>query len=146
MKSKMALAVTVLMVAVFSACSGGGDEEARASAEARCLPVPSVWGEHLEAGLTAEGRISILKLKMVESNDDLPWVFIGGMVTAPGMEEIMVWGASTTTLPTQEPLFVAADTLAAEFSVWDFPGRGSERFDSKFYDEIEAVSLCISAS
>ena len=107
----------------------------------RCYEAPDWLARQIESGLTAEGLFmgrSFEHVFVVDSNDDRPWHFIGGAMYAPGMDGIIgVWATSYLKEPA---LLVAADTIAAEFSVWDKPG--GRRFAAKFDDEIAAVGQC----
>ena len=55
----------------------------------RCLSAPQTIVSKLGFGLTVEGFNTHVKgVQMVESNDDRPWIFIGGEIVAPGMKGV----------------------------------------------------------
>ena len=109
----------------------------------RCYEAPDWIGRQIAMGLIAEGLFmqrSFQHVYIVDSNDDRPWHFIGGAMYAPGMDgEVGVWATSYLVEPA---LLVAADTMAAEFSVWDKLADGAG-FADKFDDEIAAVRQCV---
>ena len=109
----------------------------------RCYEAPDWLARQIESGLTAEGLFmerSFEHVVIVDNNDDRPWHFIGGAMYAPGMEGVV--GVWATAYLKQPALLVAANTMAAEFSVWDKPA-GGRSFASQFDDEIAAVKQCV---
>ena len=110
--------------------------------DSRCLPAPQAVVQKLSWGLTAEGfNTHVEGVQMVENNDDRPWIFIGAEIVAPGMEgERPVWATAYIDADGNAD-FLAANTMAEEFSVWDKSGAGG--FAPKFDDEIKAVKKCV---
>ena len=108
----------------------------------RCLSAPQTIVSKLGSGLTAEGFNTHVKgVQMVESNDDSPWIFIGGEIVAPGMKGVRpVWATAYIDADGNAD-FLAANTMADEFSVWNKSGAGG--FAPKFDDEIKAVKKCV---
>ena len=108
----------------------------------RCYEAPDWLAQQIEHGLTAEGLFmerSFEHVFIVDNNDDRPWHFIGGAMYAPGMNGVVgVW--ATEYLP--ESALVAADAMAAAFSVWGKPA-GGRNFAAKFNDEIATVRQCV---
>ena len=108
----------------------------------RCYEAPDWLGRQIGNGLTTEGLLMERDFKhvyIVDNNDGSPWHFIGGAMYAPGMDgEIAVWATSYLAEPA---LLLAADTMAAEFSIWDKSNAGE--FAPKFDDEIAAVKQCV---
>ena len=54
----------------------------------------------------------------------------------------MVWATASLSL-TNNPLLVATDSVSQEFSIWQLPNRGQDRFANKYNDEIAAVKACV---
>ena len=113
--------------------------------DSRCLPAPQAVVQKLSGGVTAEGfNTHVEGVQMVENNDDGPWIFIGAEIVAPGMEgQRPVWATAYIDADGNAD-FLAANTMAEEFSVWDKSGAGG--FASKFNDEIKAVKKCVDES
>ena len=120
------------------ACGGGPTVDT-----SRCYEAPEWVDQQIESGLTAHGLISQRSFEhvfIVDNNDDRLWHFIGGAIYAPGMKgEIAVWATAYLAEPA---LLVAADSMAAEFSVWGKPGDGAD-FAGQFNDEIATVEQCV---
>ncbi len=110
-------------------------------ASPRCYHAPSALIQQLNAGLTAYGDAQVIDVYVVDSNDDRPWRFIGGHLSGPGLGIEAVWATASLDLD-NSPLLVAAESMAAEFSIWDFPNRGESRFDAKYNDEITVAGQC----
>ena len=106
----------------------------------RCQPVPSSLTNTLLAGLTADGTTQISNVYAVKNNDGGPWTFIAGRVSAPGIDETLVWATASLDLD-NDPLLVATDSVSEEFSVWSLPG--GNRFASQFNDDMRAVRECV---
>ena len=108
----------------------------------RCMPAPQGIVRQLGYGLTAGGfNTHVEGVQMVKNNDDGPWIFIGAEIVAPGMKgERPVWATAYIDANGNAD-FLAANTMADEFSVWKKSGAGS--FASKFDDEIKAVKKCV---
>ncbi|MCE2463682.1 MAG: hypothetical protein J4F46_07225 [Dehalococcoidia bacterium] len=112
--------------------------------QSRCNPAPPELAAQIARGLTAGGSSCIERVYTVKNNDGRPWSFIGGAIYAPGMDgEVAVWATQSLDLDNQ-PILLAADTMAAEFSAWDFPSGGKDRFGDQFNDEIKAAKWCAS--
>lgn len=130
---------------VLFAVIGVGCTEAQLDGQdmARCLDAPQRVTWKLGTGITAEGfNTHVTGTQMVENNDGSPWTFISAEIVAPGMEgERPVW-ATAYIDPQGNADFLAVNTLASEFSVWDKPGGGND-FASKFDDEIRIVKQCV---
>ena len=130
------LAALLVAVLLTLACEAGPPPDV-----SRCYPAPEWLSRQIENGLTAEGlsmERDLRRVHIVDSNDGRPWHFIGAAIYAPSMEgEVGVWATSYLAEPA---LLVAANTMAAEFSVWGKPGGAS--FAAKFDDEIAAATQC----
>ena len=121
------------------ACGGGPVKDT-----SRCYEAPDWLARQIEHGLTAEGMFmerSFEHVFIVDNNDGRYWHFIGGAMYAPGMEGVIgVWATEYLKEPAT---LVAANTMAAEFSVWDKPFGGTRSFADKFNDEMATVQQCV---
>ena len=108
----------------------------------RCQRLNGPIVDKLTAGITASGDVRLSGVHVIYNNDGRPWRFIGAKIHAPGMEDgqIAVWATGSLDL-NQDSLIVAADGMAAEFSIWQRP-EGEGRFAEIFDDEIETVKAC----
>lgn len=116
------------------------------AALARCQPVPEALIAKLNSGLTIDGGGSVSQVRVVENNDDRPWSFIAGKLDGPGMDGVTAVWATVSLDLNEDTLLVAAEFIAAEFSVWDFPDGGQSRFADKFDDDIALVKQCVEST
>ena len=126
------------LILLVAGCSSG---DASSTADlTRCQLAPDALVNQLSMGLTAAGDASVSHVYVVQNNDGRPWQFIGGRLRGPGLDEaVAVWATASLDLD-DLPLLVAADSMAAEFSIWDFPG--GNRFADVFDDEMVAAKQC----
>ena len=129
------LTATAEPTATSTATTAPGDSETLT----RCLQAPPELARQLSWGLVADGGIDISDIYTVKNNDERPWTFITGQVTAPGVEETMAWATASLDLD-NNPFIVAVDSVSEAFSVWSMPG--GERFAGKFDDDIRAAKRC----
>ncbi len=141
MRTIVAISLLILLAAV--ACDSSASEQEIA----RCQDAPVELVQQLSNGLTIEGsNVHVDNVQIVESNDEgLPWKFIGGTLQAPGIEgQKAVWATVSLDLD-RDPNIVAADYVAEEFSIAEFP-RGDRLYFSnqeQYKDELRIVKACI---
>ena len=103
-----------------------------------CEDVSAQLVEKLERGLTITGGGRLLNPKVVKTER---WTFIGAGLSGPSMGNTKaVW--ATASLDLSDVLIVAADIMAAEFSIWDFPQRGEGRFADQYEPAINRAKSC----
>ena len=108
-----------------------------------CQPAPSELAAQLSAGITAAGDSKVTDVYVVATESDgPPWQFIAGRIHAAGMNgDVAMWATASLDLD-NDPLIVAVDFMAAEFSTWNYP-QGDRNYFSDYKDAIKTAEHCL---